>query len=344
MMQRLWRVWRFILFLPTIFTEASSLRDNPVIGSRRLNQWGLLSLRQRVAHALAAWRRYWLAKRISAEDRQQFEANGFILKPNFLPPDQFQAIVNELQHWQGEARDTKQGDTVTRRFALDAVVCRQLPALSQLLAQPSYRALLDYVASFSSPPLHYIQAIHSGLPAKRPDPQRHLHSDTFHPTMKAWLFLTDVPAEVGAFTYVPGSHLLTPRRLAWDKAMSCRTQFPDAMSHKGSFRIKPSELASIGLPPPVALAVPANTLVVADTFGFHARGPAQGRAVRVEIWSYSRRNPFLPWTGAGITSLPWFRDRLVHSLWAVRDWAERRGWRKNPWRPVGLKSPMTDDL
>ena len=31
---------------------------------------------------------------------------------------------------------------------------------------------------------------------------------------------------------------------------------------------------SLGLPQPRAFAVPANTLVVADTFGFHARGPS----------------------------------------------------------------------
>ena len=43
-----------------------------------------------------------------------------------------------------------------------------------------------------------------------PDPQTALHADTFHPTVKAWLFLTDVAADAGPFTYVPGSHRLTP--------------------------------------------------------------------------------------------------------------------------------------
>src|ERR1700694_3362140 len=46
-----------------------------------------------------------------------------------------------------------------------------------------------------------------------PDPQTALHADTFHPTVKAWLFLTDVAADAGPFTYVPGSHRLTPERL-----------------------------------------------------------------------------------------------------------------------------------
>ena len=37
-----------------------------------------------------------------------------------------------------------------------------------------------------------------------PDPQTDLHTDTFHPTVKAWLFLTDVAADAMPFVYVPG--------------------------------------------------------------------------------------------------------------------------------------------
>ena len=36
------------------------------------------------------------------------------------------------------------------------------------------------------------------------DPQTDLHTDTFHPTVKAWLFLTDVAPETMPFVYVPG--------------------------------------------------------------------------------------------------------------------------------------------
>ena len=43
-----------------------------------------------------------------------------------------------------------------------------------------------------------------------------LHADTFHPTAKFWLFLDDVGIEDGPFAYVPGSHKLTPERLAWE--------------------------------------------------------------------------------------------------------------------------------
>ena len=73
-------------------------------------------------------------------------------------------------------------------------------------------------------------------------------------------------------------------------------QSANADIRQGSFRIEPDELAALGLPAPRAFAVPANTLIVADTYGFHARGPSAGRSVRVEVWAYGRRSPFIPWT------------------------------------------------
>src|SRR5439155_10478435 len=134
-----------------------------------------------------------------------------------------------------------------------------------------------------------------------------LHADTFHPTVKAWLFLTDVVEDAGPFTYVPGSHRLTAERLAWERRTSLTArQSANAEIRQGSFRIDPAELPSLGLPQPRAFAVPANTLVVADTFGFHARGPGVRPSLRVEIWAYGRRSPFpspaalVPWTTAAL--------------------------------------------
>jgi hypothetical protein len=77
--------------------------------------------------------------------------------------------------------------------------------------------------------------------------------------------------------------------------------------------------------------VPANTLVVADTFGFHARGPSVGRSLRVEVWAYGRRSPFVPWTGLD----PWTGAGLARrSLigWQLGDALERAGIKPHRWR------------
>jgi hypothetical protein len=80
----------------------------------------------------------------------------------------------------------------------------------------------------------------------------------------------------------------------------------DKETREGSFRIEASELGALGLPQPVQLAVPANTLVVADTSGFHARGQSIAGALRVEIWALGRRQPFLSWGGVE----PWTSEAL----------------------------------
>ena len=143
----------------------------------------------------------------------------------------------------------------------------------------------------------YVQTIISGARAGLPDPQTDLHTDTFHPTVKAWLFLTDVAPDAMPFVYVPGSHRLTPQRLDWERRMSIAASQPGSGPAGGAAatgwcaRSRPRQLAELGLPPPRAIAVPANTLVVADTFGFHARGASARPTTRVEIWAMGAAQP-----------------------------------------------------
>lgn len=323
-----------------LLTSAKSFRDNPVIGSRRLNAWGLHAARLRAAHALAASRRNRLAGLVSPEDRTAFDRDGFVVKHDVLPPAEFAAFRAAVLGHRAPAREMLQGDTVTRRIALDAKLLRELPSVRDFLRLPLWHGLTRYVGSYDQEPVSYVQTILSHVIQARPDPQTHLHADTFHPTVKAWYFLTDVAADAGPFCYVPGSHRLTPERLAWEEAMSLiAAKHPDKMTSRGSFRVKREELAGLGLPEPRLFAVPANTLVVADTFGFHARGPSLQPSTRIEIWGYGRRNPFLPWAGADLLSLPGLAERRVNWYWQALDWRERRLGKNSPWRDAGLLTP-----
>src|ERR1700726_1013593 len=62
----------------------------------------------------------------------------------------------------------------------------------------------------SAAPMVYVQTVLSHAVEGPADPQRDLHTDTFHPTVKAWLFLTDVTQDAMPFVYVPGPRRLTP--------------------------------------------------------------------------------------------------------------------------------------
>ncbi len=321
-----------------LLTGAKSFLDNPLIGSDRLNRRGLHAGRVRLAYTLAERRRRRMAAALDPADRAAFERDGFVMKRDFLPADVFAALREQLLGWAGPAREMVQGDTITRRYAADPEMFRAVPAMRRFAHDPRWQALARYVASFDVEPLLYAQSILSHRRASAPDPQTALHADTFHPTMKAWLFLEDIGPDDGPLTYVAGSHRLTAERIAWEQRRSVDVRREgDFLSARGSFRIERAELPGLGLPPPTAFAVPANTLVVADTFGFHARAMSTRPTTRIELFAYSRRNPFLPFAGLDPWSLPGIAERRVPLLWLTHDIYRR--WIGQPWAKAGRKKP-----
>jgi Phytanoyl-CoA dioxygenase (PhyH) len=332
MLAQLGRAAMVPLWTAQLVTGTKSFERNRVIGSPWLNKCGLHSLRVRLAHRIAVMRRRRLAGLVAAADRHAFERDGFVVRPNFLPSAEFAELLRQVKAYRGPLREIAEGDTIMRKIALDPKALTALPALRGVLRSPEWRGLIRYVGSRDAEPVVWIQSILRHVVDGPPDPQTALHADTFHPTVKAWLFLTDVAADGGPFTYVPGSHRLTPERLAWEQRMSLAArQSANPDTRQGSFRIMPDELGALGLPEPRAFAVPANTLIVADTYGFHARGPSAGRSLRVEVWAYGRRSPFVPWAAFD----PWSGAALARrSLlgWRLGDLLQRAGIKPHRWR------------
>ncbi|ATE66604.1 phytanoyl-CoA dioxygenase family protein [Rhizorhabdus dicambivorans] len=321
-----------------LLTGAKSFLDNPLIGSDRLNRRGLHAGRVELTYRLAEKRRARLGAALEPADLADFRRDGFVVKRDFLPPETFAALRDQLLGWTGPAREMVQGDTITRRYAVDPAMLRDVPAMRAFARDPRWQALARYVASFDVEPLLYVQSILSHRREAPADPQTALHADTFHPTMKAWLFLQDVGPEDGPLTYVPGSHRLTAERIAWERRRSLAVRDSgDFLSARGSFRVEPEELAGLGLPQATAFAVPANTLVVADTFGFHARALSRLPTTRIELFAYSRRNPFLPFAGLDPWSLPGIAERRIPLLWLTHDIYRR--WIGQPWARAGRKRP-----
>ena len=322
-------------------TGAKSFRDNPVIGSPALNRTGLHIARVRLAHRMAEWRRQRLSALVCKEDRAAFERDGFILKTNFLPAADYVALKEQVLRFRGPVRHQLQGDAMTRRIALDRRTLAHLPALRGLVESSQWLGLVRYVGTYMLEPLAYIQTIFSHVRNAPPDPQTRLHADAFHPSVKAWFFLTDVAEEDGPFIYVPGSHRPTRRRLSWERRASMTAaRSADFQSSRGSLRITPETVRRLGFREPNTFAVPQNTLVVADTVGFHARGLSARPSVRLEIWAYGRRNPFLPWLGWDLAGLPLVKGRAVPLYWSAMDIAERLHLGGNPWRSAGNATPI----
>ena len=323
------------LWLLGVAGAEKSLRKNPILGSPYLNRLGLHRGRVRLAAKMADARRKRLARNLSTQDLEFFDENGFFVTHDFLPPHLYSALKKEVFGQTFAAREMRQGKAVTRMVPLPAKLLNASPALGAAARDQRALAQIRYAASQGGQPLSFLQTVivdGQGVA----DPQSNIHSDTFHATSKAWLFLQDVGEDEGPFCFVPGSHRLTPARLDWQHECSLTAAAdPDGHHASGSFRIDPGALAALGLPQPQRMAVPANTLIVADTFAFHGRAPSEKQTVRCELHWHMRRNPFLPWTGLDPKSLPGIREQEMSLFLAYSDAREKYLKKRHIWRPVG---------
>ena len=333
------------LFLPwwalQVFSGAKSFYANPILGSLRLNRRGFSVWRARLAHRVARSRRRRLEHMVAPADRLAFERDGFVVKPDFLAPELFKALLGELADLTATAGEFKEGDAITRRIPLTPETLRRLPACGRLLRHPQFQGLTRYVSSFDSEPLVFVQTIFSRVDASQRDPQTSMHMDTFHPTMKAWLFLHDVAEEDGPLTYTPGSHRRTLRREAWERREIIRVCDPATPKKGGAFRIDTPDMARLRCAKPRRFAAPANTLVVGDTYGFHARRRSTRPSVRVEIWAYSRRNPFAPWTRLGFGGVKGWEGRVAELGWRLMELRGKLGLAIPQFRRVAAVGPAT---
>jgi hypothetical protein len=341
------RVIAGIAFTPwwiaQIATKAKSFRDNPVLGSPTLNRWGLHVGRRRAAGRLAERRRSRLAAHVAAAEREFFDCNGYFIRRDALDPAAFDALRREIAAMRAPAREMRQGPAVTRRLGLDDAQLADMPACRDFVKNGGLRTLIHYAASSAGEPTFAVQSIISEPASFERDPQSIFHSDTFHPTAKAWLFLSDVGEDAGPLCYVPGSHRLTAGRLAWEREQSLAAgRSVDRMHSEGSFRIDDAGLSALGLPAPVRFTVPANTLVIADTSGFHARAASPRATCRVEVYASLRRTPFVPWVGGHALALRPIAGRHTALDSAFQDLVERTGLSRSPWRSVGLRGAFDE--
>ncbi|HEY8610579.1 MAG TPA: hypothetical protein VIL69_04725, partial [Roseomonas sp.] len=146
-LRRLSRLLMTPAHLAAIATSSRSFAHNPFLGSDRLNRWGLHARRVAVAQRMAQTRRARLAAALSPEDREAFERDGIVVKPDVLPPATFARLRAEIEALRAPAREIVQGDAVTRLIPLSPAVLKALPETRALVNSGFWRGLLNYVAS-----------------------------------------------------------------------------------------------------------------------------------------------------------------------------------------------------
>lgn len=299
-----------------LFTGAKSFQDNPVIGSPLLNKLGLHVTRIVISHAVMNLRMWMLGTGVSKQDRKHYRQYGYIMKENYLPEADFKAIEQEIRGWSGKARTFQQGDTQTQRTLLDPETLEYLPHTAKLFNNRDFQRLLQYTNAHQRLPFFNIERINNGVQTdKAADPQKNLHSDTFHPTMKFWLYLDDVDEHNGPFTYIPGSNRLSSKRLRREyKASLNARKHPNRLAARGSFRFSGQDCTEAGLKAPNTFTVKKNTLLIANTFGVHGRGQADAGSTRLALWGMGRTNPFIPFPGTGLKIVNQYQYKVLQWL------------------------------
>ena len=331
---------KFPLHFLQLFSGAKSFEKNFLLGSRFLNKHNLHVYRVKLAMRMASMRRRRLARLIPEHLAAEYEQDGIVRIDNFLDEEHLQALLHEVDETNFDRVDMYQGSTTTRRSMIDDEDLQSRPGIFKARDSKRLLNLVRYVASHAGQPLVTLQTVLAKASGNQ-DPQSDLHSDTFHATAKAWLFLNDVAEDDGPFCYVKGSHKMTEERLAWEKSISTSIDSVDnKYSRRGSMRVAPDQLSALGYPQPTKMVVKANTLVVANTHGFHARCASMKNTTRIEIYVSLRRNPFLPFvatplSGLHFAALPMIKARVNRLIIFGQSQIGKLGLKPNPWNAIG---------
>jgi len=283
----------------------------PIIGSPLLNKCGLHLFRIRLADILLKLRRFQVAGFSKSKQYQQFKRDGIIAIDKFLSNEDFTNLVAEVKNTMAYADnqtpikgygeegfgqkhnhdwgfDRYDGGTLNRFYSIEDKHIHTQKFLND-------KRLIDltsrYAGTYHDKNKYDLYKLHHGDESDNADSQKLIHRDTFHSAVKLWYFLEDVTEEQGPFHYMPGSHLMTKKRLAWEKNRSVQASLDNK---GGAFRISAEELEQVYDGNLQGYPVKANTLVIADIRGFHCRGLGTESTSRLSIYANIRPSPFLP--------------------------------------------------
>lgn len=271
-----WPIWRL----------ASA---DKLVASRTLNLFGGQLLRILVAHGL---HRALRAKphRTLAAHCEELDRNGILKIEDFLDRNLFERVqalaLARIEDLAIPRATHHHGPTIVEHLALDELPEVDRAALEPWLNHDDLLSIVRWAERRRIDAQHgamILERVRFGEPGRH-DPETVLHSDIFFPTHKVWLYLSDVSAEDGPLVYVERSHRLSLARLSREYDNSIRDQ---ALSR----RISSEELAELGLRER-SFAVPGNTLVIADTSGYHRRSVANQPRQRLALHMSFRFNPF----------------------------------------------------
>jgi hypothetical protein len=290
-----------------VFSNVKSFSDKAV-GNLFLNRCGLHIFRIVIADIIYYIKSNFIYTKkslvnynVSSDFLKLLKKDGYVVMPNFFNNDDFDKIYHECKNYTESVNrvtpfreNVKSGTGHSYAFkeGVDrydgATVNRLLPVHKEKTPftwqKTKERLFQKFLSSMSTK--YYVgtfdvcQNIH-GDDTVNHDVQKDLHKDTFHHTFKAWLYLEDVADDDGPFNYIPQSHKMTWLRIKWEYRKSI-----EAAKNKmgGAFRVTENDLKQMHSLPIKKFSVKKNTLLIANTRGFHCRGNADAYKKRFSLY------------------------------------------------------------
>ena len=275
--------------LRSLIEPARALTAAKTVDNRVLNLAGLQAVR-----AVAARIVYRARPHDAASVRPEVERlvdDGCVEIPRLLDSTMLARVREEaliaLERERHASSIHDHGGALVEQVDLRKVRRGRYPSLDALVEHDTIRAVLS---GAERRPLNLWSSLcavervtHRG---QAHDRESDLHTDTFFNTHKAWLYLEDVDVDAGPFVFVPTSHRLTAERL-WQIYLESVT------TNKGSRRVLTAELDRQRVVERV-FTCDGNTLVAANTAGYHRRMRGRDGSTRLAVHFSVRHNPFLP--------------------------------------------------
>lgn len=225
------------------------------------------------------------AERLRHPGNPDFDTEGLVRFENFLPDDKVKPILKEIEQFPliENIQPSNNITNITKDITPEIYDLLFNSNLFKICVEAVHRKPEDVDAWNHFCKTTYIQRLEN-IPGPN-DIQKVCHSDVFYPCLKYWYFPEDVTLEQGPFNFALNSVELTYEVLDFwhEESIKIVTDTWDQRRNKGhaegSLRAFPEDLQRMGfeLTPVV---VKANTLIIGNTSGWHARGDAKVRSIR----------------------------------------------------------------
>ena len=219
-----------------------------------------------------------------AKELETLECDGVVVVQDFLPTN----CLEEIKQYLENAAIRNPGDL--KHFELrgaeymDGMVEILLPETFRFLRQNAMVNILPriYLGRNSLPQTWRLKFIRD-LPNQM-DQNCINHSDTFHNTLKIWIYLDDVSAEEDSLKYWKKSHLPN------EEVDLIRIK--SLVDGNGSPRLAEEVMMQLGYEK-FDQPIKSNSIIIADTYGFHFRNFSPSKTEwRPTLFSSLRYSPF----------------------------------------------------